>query len=1395
MRGYKVVIVNPADAMNVNAQNSLLKTLEEPSEKTVLLLVSSQPAILTPTILSRCQDLRFSSPPRDVALDWLGGQGEADWPQLLQWAWGAPLTAVALARSGAAEKGQGLFAGTNFAVNVLLARWLTPEAYGAFTVGFILFLLIGAVHGGWIVEPMLVFGSGRFKAQTRDYLRVLLASHVRFTLAAGGLVLLGAAACVLFGQVLLGQVLLVLVVAQTLILLLWLMRRACYVVFRPNWAAMAGAVYLVLVLVGAFVLERMGWLSGPAGLALMGLGAGITAGGLALWLGIQRGRPERALVRNAHAAHREYGRWAASTGALEWLHNALPFLVLPLFVGLEGSASLRALYNLAMPALHAFAALAVMALPIFVRAREAGRLRPTAMRVGGLLGGLGVAYGMVILTTGHALVDFLYEGQYAVSTAMLVLLAVLPIAAALVGVLMAVLRAQERPKAVFRARAAAAGAAATLGVAATVVLGVVGALLSDLVTLLVEAAMMSGMLRHSSADEVAPVDASTEEGRDDGPMKVLVNAFACMPGEGSEGGVGWGIARELARDHDVWVLTYEASRPHIERELAERPVDGLHVIYHRLPGEAIRYLRGEALRTGFREQAYYYVWQLTAARRIRRLHRTVGFDIGQHVSYVKYWAPSALAWAPFPYVWGPVGGGESTPRAFLSSFGWYGHLYERIRETARALAHLDPLVHRTARRSALALATTPETAARMRRLGAGRVEVESSVALSDDELAHFDAVPTPPEGPIRFLCAGRLLHLKGFAFALDAFAQALAEDADGVLTDAVLEIAGEGPEWERLRAHAAQLGLEERVLFHGRLPREMLLERLAACHVLIHPSFHESGGYVTLEAMAAGRPVLCLALGGPAVQVTPDCGIAVPAASVKQVTADLAEGLLRLAADPETRAHMGAAGRRRVAEHYRWSDLVARRAARYPEVIAGAQPPVTAPGRARVFINAFACGPGEGSERSVGWGMARGVAQQHDVWVLTHESSRPLLEPELAERPVPGLNVIYYRLPWERQKHWLDGAQRTGVWEQLHYYLWQLGAARVARRLHRAIGFDLTHHVSYVRCWSPSAAAWVDAPMLWGPVGGGESAPRAFYGSFGWRARAFEWVRDAARWMARWDPFVRFTTRRADLALAATPASQALMERLGTARDRIRLRPSVALTDTEIDALATVPAPFDGPIRFLSVGRLLHWKGFDVGLRAFARAEAKAEASGDDSFDEATYWIVGQGPEERRLKRLANRLGIRDRVRFLGRVSRGEVFRWLAASHALVHPSFHDSGGFATLEAMAAGRPVLCLNLGGPAMQVDADSGIVIAASSPEQVVADLATAMQHLAIDARARIEIGKHARERAISGFRMDDVVAEVLACYGQLLGTEATPMPSGDGQLGAMPALVDSASSLVV
>lgn len=126
--GYRVALITPAERMNTEAANSLLKTLEEPGADTVLLLVSAQPARLPATVRSRCQRLAFPLPPTDLARAWLQARCEGeDTAALLALADGAPLAAVDLAREDGLAQRAALLAD----LEALLVRQQDPVQLAA----------------------------------------------------------------------------------------------------------------------------------------------------------------------------------------------------------------------------------------------------------------------------------------------------------------------------------------------------------------------------------------------------------------------------------------------------------------------------------------------------------------------------------------------------------------------------------------------------------------------------------------------------------------------------------------------------------------------------------------------------------------------------------------------------------------------------------------------------------------------------------------------------------------------------------------------------------------------------------------------------------------------------------------------------------------------------------------------------------------------------------------------------------------------------------------------------------------------------------------------------------------------------------------------------------------
>lgn len=396
-------------------------------------------------------------------------------------------------------------------------------------------------------------------------------------------------------------------------------------------------------------------------------------------------------------------------------------------------------------------------------------------------------------------------------------------------------------------------------------------------------------------------------------LKVLISAYTCVPYAGSEPGVGWNIVQQMSRFHEVWVITETYNQQFIEPEMARQPLPNVHWHYYRIPRWQrwwYRYPQGE--------QLHYYLWQLGVSKLARQLNAQIGFDVVHHATYVKYWAPVGASNLDVPFVWGPVGGGERSPSAFLATLNRKGQIKERLRTWIQRLSHVDPNVRKTARRATVTLATTRETAQATRQLNGQAAHIMPVVALNDSELSEFGAIPLSGNQQPHFVSIGRLLDWKGFHLGLQAFAQ-IAEE----LPAAQYTIIGDGSDRARLETLAQEIGIAHRVTFTGNLSRSDMIETLARCDVLVHPSLHDSGGGVCAEAMAAGRPVICLDVGGPALQVTPATGYAIPAYQPPQAVRDIADAM-RALAEPRTRQIMGNNARRHANRHLSWSQKGAR---------------------------------------------------------------------------------------------------------------------------------------------------------------------------------------------------------------------------------------------------------------------------------------------------------------------------------------------------------------------------------------------------------------------------------------------------------------------------------------
>src|ERR1700733_8568584 len=245
----------------------------------------------------------------------------------------------------------------------------------------------------------------------------------------------------------------------------------------------------------------------------------------------------------------------------------------------------------------------------------------------------------------------------------------------------------------------------------------------------------------------------------------------------------------------------------------------------------------------------------------------------------------------------------------------------------------------------------------------------------------------------------------------------------------------------------------------------------------------------------------------------------------------------------------------------------------------------------RILISAYGGVPGKGSEPGAGWNWFYYVASEHDVWVLSPESERAAL----LSGPLPPerLKFVFYDLP-----SWIPFRRAATVPFHIRYHCWQIAAYFVARRLHMKFKFDVVHHLVLGTHWKPSFLALLPIPFVWGPVGGAESAPPSFLRVFPLKDRLYEHIRHFVRFLSEMDPFVQLTARRSSLALAKSRETAVRLQQMG-ARN-VELCSEAGLTPNELEEFSCLPVRSCPPFRVVSCGRMLHWKGFEFGLRAFA---------------------------------------------------------------------------------------------------------------------------------------------------------------------------------------------------
>ena len=363
--------------------------------------------------------------------------------------------------------------------------------------------------------------------------------------------------------------------------------------------------------------------------------------------------------------------------------------------------------------------------------------------------------------------------------------------------------------------------------------------------------------------------------------------------------------------------------------------------------------------------------------------------------------------------------------------------------------------------------------------------------------------------------------------------------------------------------------------------------------------------------------------------------------------------------------------------------------------------------RPRVLAIAFACNPTLGSEPGAAWGVVMAIAEVADVTVLVRTDHMPDITRWLEDNPDDRLDFVAVETPPSRVLDPLIGLHRQ-FWF-VKYLRWLKRAEKVGNELQAQLPFDAAIHVAYGSYWLPSPVVDFGIPSVWGPVGGATTTPKQLRPLLGWKGMLGEYEGRLAIAVCSRLPSTRRTWREATIRISETEQTRAALPADLRADTRVINR---AILSKVPSATAMERQPY-----LVFPSSLQARKGPRLAVMALAHTP-----------DHVRLKFVADGYEEGTLRSLAAELGVADRVDFLGRVPRDDMFRMMQESAAVVFTGLREEGGCALSESMLVGAPVIVLGYAGPRLiaetNTDESRVAIIEPRTPEETARDLGAAM-----------------------------------------------------------------------
>lgn len=382
----------------------------------------------------------------------------------------------------------------------------------------------------------------------------------------------------------------------------------------------------------------------------------------------------------------------------------------------------------------------------------------------------------------------------------------------------------------------------------------------------------------------------------------------------------------------------------------------------------------------------------------------------------------------------------------------------------------------------------------------------------------------------------------------------------------------------------------------------------------------------------------------------------------------------------------------------------------------------------KIFVSAYACEPNEGSEIGVGWNWVLQMSKYFELWVLTRKSNQSNIETWIAKHPeYESINFIYFDLPYYL-RFWKK--RLRGV--RTYYNIWQWCTNRIVKNTMLANRIKIFHHLTYGNAlWSVSSYGKKQF-FVWGPQGGTETIPKSFTSHYNTKGKLIESIRRKVVKMLPYNIGFQNRCKQANLILSKTEIH----------KNNIPLKykhKAVLFTDVATSDFRTALIDNQHPnnaVNFIVVGKLDSWRGFDLLIEAFA----KALGTNKNIY----LQILGKGLDKNRLENLISNLGVSNYIKMLGKVSMEEYNELMRKSDVVVNPCLKEGAVTTAFDAMAMGKPLICIDTTGYTRYFSSDYAAIIPIQSRSKTIDDLSNALLKLT-DVNLRNQMGAKAFENA--------------------------------------------------